>query len=128
VISLLSNIFLCLCLYYLLTITPHPGSVEAKQLSTVVSSLWKKVGLLEAKMQTNEQRVDELQKKAEESRRELEMETLKKTEEAHNKLEERLRKRNQKKKKKKIAVAKQNQISPATVDAGSAADSRRLFN
>ena len=79
-------------------------------------------------MQTNEQRVDELQKKAEESRRELEMETLKKTEEAHNKLEERLRKRNQKKKKKKIAAAKQNQISPATVDAGSAADSRRLFN
>jgi hypothetical protein len=74
-----------------------------------ITSLWAKVGLLDAKLQTNEQRVDELQKKAEESRKELELETIKKTKEAHNKLEERLRKRKQKQKNKN----KNKKVAPA---------------
>jgi hypothetical protein len=78
---------------------------ESKRAKVAITSLWAKVGLLDAKLQTNEQRVDELQKKAEESRKELELETIKKTKEAHNKLEERLRKRKQKQKNKNKKVA-----------------------
>ena len=77
-----------------------------------ITSLWAKVGLLDAKLQTNEQRVDELQKKAEESRKELELETIKKTNEAHNKLEERLRKRKQKQKNKN-KNKEQQKVRPA---------------
>ena len=69
---------------------------KTKRTTVAITSLWAKVGLLDAKLQTNEQRVDELQKKAEASRKELEMETMKRTNEAHNKLEERLRKRKKK--------------------------------
>ena len=71
---------------------------QTKQTTVAITSLWAKVGLLDAKLQTNEQRVDELQQKAEASRKELEAETTKRTNEAHNKLEERLRKRKKKQK------------------------------
>jgi len=81
-----------------------------------VKSLWAKVGILDMQMKTNEQKVDELQRKAEESRKQLEQETKRRTDEAHNKLEARLRKRKAKKNKK----LKQTKVAATAALAGAA--------
>ena len=84
-----------------------------KRTTVMVKSLWAKVGLLEIQMKTNEDKVDALQLKAEESRKELETATKKKMKDAHNKLEERLRKRD---KKKKMKQKEKSKIAPAVND------------
>ena len=106
--------------------------IQVKSASkTDVKSLWDKIGILDIKVQTNEEKVDELQRRADVDRMELERETKKKLEAAHSHLEERLRKRKAKSKKKmkntKVAAVVAPEVTSVRLEQLQAAD-RSLGN